>query len=57
MMESLDGFPQWLSRKESARNAGDMGLIPGSRRSSEGGNGISLQNSCLKHHVMMLALS
>ena len=32
-------LPQWLSGKESAANAGDMGLIPGSGRSPEEGNG------------------
>ena len=34
------GFPQWLSSKESACSAqatGDVGPIPGSRRSPEGG--------------------
>jgi len=29
---------QWLSGKESAGNAGDPGLIPGSGRSPGGGN-------------------
>ena len=33
--------------KESACNAGPSGLIPGSGRSSRGGNGNSLQDSCL----------
>ena len=32
--------------KESARNAGDSGLISGSRRSPGGGNGNPLQYSC-----------
>ena len=35
-------LPQWLSGKESACNvgaAGAAGLIPGSGRSPEGGNG------------------
>ena len=32
--------------KESACNAGDMGLIPGSGRSSGGGPGNPLQDSC-----------
>ena len=39
------GF-QWLSGKESAYNAGDMGLIPGSGRSPGGGNDNPLQYSC-----------
>ena len=41
------GLPRWLSNKESAcnaGNAGDEGLIPGSR----GGNGNPLQYSCLE---------
>ena len=33
--------------KEFACNAGDLGLIPGSGRSSGGGNGYPLQYSCL----------
>ena len=32
--------------KESACNAGDLGLIPGSRRSPREGNGYPLQHSC-----------
>ena len=35
--------------KESACNAGDLGLIPGSGRSSGEGNGGSLQYSCLEN--------
>ena len=30
-----EGLPRWLSGKESAYNAGDSGLIPGSGRSPE----------------------
>ena len=41
-------FPWWLSGKESACNAGDPGLIPGSGRSSRGGNGNLLQDSSLE---------
>ena len=37
------GFPQWLSSKESACNAGDTGSIPRSGRSLGGGNGNPLQ--------------
>ena len=33
------GLPWWLTGKESACQAGDVGLIPGSGRSSGGGNG------------------
>ena len=42
-------LPQWLSGKESACNAGNVGLIPGSGRSHEGGHGNSLQYSCLEN--------
>ena len=41
-----NGFPWWLSGKESARNAG---LIPGSRRTPGGGNDKPLQYSCLEN--------
>ena len=41
------GFPRWLSGKESAFNAEDLGLIPGSGRSPGEGNGNPLQCSCL----------
>ena len=40
-------LPQWLSSKESTFNEGDAGLIPGSGRSPEEGNGNPLQYSCL----------
>jgi len=33
--------------KQSVCNAGDLGLIPGSRRSPGEGNGCPLQYSCL----------
>ena len=42
------GFPWWLSGKEPACNAGDVGSIPGLGRSPGGGNGCSLQYSCLE---------
>ena len=35
--------------KVSARNAGDLGLIPGSGRSPGEGNGNPLQHSCLEN--------
>ena len=41
------GFPGGSDGKESACSAGDPGSIPGSGRSPEGGNGNSLQYSCL----------
>ena len=40
------GFPGGSDGKESC-NAGDPGLIPGSRRSPGEGNGNPLQYSCL----------
>ena len=43
------GFPGSLADKESASNAGDPGLIPGSERYSGGGHGNPLQFSCLKN--------
>jgi len=42
-------LPGGSNSKESARNAGDAGLIPGSGRSPRVGNGISLQYSCLEN--------
>ena len=35
----------------NSRNAGDMGLIPVSGRSSERGNGNPLQHSCLENPI------
>jgi len=40
-------FPGGSVGEESACNAGDTGLIPGSRRSPGEGNGNPLQYSCL----------
>ena len=41
------GFPGSSDSKESASNAGDLSLIPGSERSPGEGNGNPLQYSCL----------
>ena len=41
------GFPDGSVGKDSACNAGDLGLIPGLGRSSGEGNGYLLQYSCL----------
>ena len=41
-------FPDGSDGKESACNAGDLGLIPGSGRSPGDGNGNPLQFSCLE---------
>ena len=43
------GLPRWVHGKESACSAGDVGLIPGSGRSSGGGHGNPLQYPCLKN--------
>ena len=45
----MKGFPGRSDGNESACNAGDLGLIPGSRRSPEEGNGNPLQYSCLEN--------
>ena len=42
------GFPGGSDGKESACNAGDVGLINGSGRSAGEGNGYLLQYSCLE---------
>ena len=43
--------PSWLSGKESACNAGDGGLIPGSGGSPEEGHGNPLQYPCLENSM------
>ena len=43
------GFPGGSDSKESAYNAGDLGLIPGLRGSPGGGHGNPLQYSCLEN--------
>ena len=43
---------QDLDDKESACNAGDMGLIPGSERSPGEENGNPLQYSCLENSMV-----
>ena len=45
----LWGFPGGSDSKASACNVGDLGLIPGSGRSSGEGNGNLLQYSCLEN--------
>ena len=51
-MSLLGGcFPGGSDNNGSAYNAGDLGSIPGSRRSSGEGNGNPLQYSCLKNPV------
>ena len=43
------GFPGGSDGLESARNAGDVGSIPGFGRSPGGGHGNPLQYSCLEN--------
>ena len=45
----LQGLPYSSNGKESACNADDLGLIPGSGRSSREGNGNPPQFSCLEN--------
>ena len=51
MSEALgpEGFPGGSDGKEPTCNAGDLGLIPGFRRSPGEGNGNPLQYSCLEN--------
>ena len=46
------GFPHSSVGKESAYNAGELGLIPGSGRSPGEGNGNPLQYSC---HIFLIS--
>ena len=43
------GFTGGSDSKESAWNAGDLGLIPGSGKSPGGGHGNPFQYSCLEN--------
>ena len=43
------GFSDSSDGKESACNVGDLGSIPGSKRSPGEGNGNSLRYSCLEN--------
>ena len=45
-------FPGGSEVKASARNVGDLGLIPGSGRSPGEGNGNPLQYSCLENPMV-----
>ena len=46
-----EGFPCGSEGKASARNAGDLGSIPGSGRSPGEGNGNPLWYSCLENRM------
>ena len=60
--EDIYSKTQWMTRgcpggsegKVSARRAGDLGLIPGWRRSTGEGNGTLLQYSCLENSRRIL---
>ena len=45
------GFPAGSVVKNQPANAGDVGLIPGSRRSPGEGNGNLFQFSCLENSI------
>ena len=45
------GFPGGSDGKNSAYNAGDLGLIPGLGNSPGEGNGNPLQHSCLENSM------
>ena len=47
----IPGLPRWFSGKESACQAGDADLIPGSGRSPGERNGNPLQYSCLENSM------
>ena len=47
----ITGFPGGSDDKESACNAGDSGLIPGSGRSPREESGNPLQYSCLENSM------
>ena len=44
-----DYFPGGIDGQASVYNAGDLGYIPGSRRSAGEGNGTPLQYYCLEN--------
>ena len=45
----FQGFPGSSAGKESACHVGDLGSIPGLRRSPGGGHGNPVQYTCLKN--------
>ena len=50
-LRKTKGFPSSSVGEESACSAGDSGSISGSGRSPAGGNGNSLQGSCLENSM------
>ena len=51
LVTGSEGFPGGSAGKESACNAGDVGLIPGLGRPHGEENGNPFQHSCLKNHM------
>ena len=51
LQDFLLQFPSGSEGKDSACNAGDLGLIPGGGRSPGEGNGYPLQYCCLENSV------
>ena len=51
LFNTVLSFPSGSGGKESAYNAGDPGLIPGSGRAPGEGNGYPLQCSCLENSM------
>ena len=49
--QTVKNLPAMRDSKESARNAGDLGSIPGSGRSPGEEKGYSLQFSCLENSM------
>ena len=56
IVTSFQGFPCGSDSKETAYNAGDLGLIPGLGRSPGGGNCNPLQYSCPKNSMTPVLL-
>ena len=52
----IEGLSRWLSQKESSCNTGETDSISASGISPGGGNGNSLQDSCLENSIDRRAL-
>ena len=52
IIEAFIGLTWWLSDKESACNAGDLGMIPGLGRYPGGENGYPLQYTRLENSMV-----
>ena len=51
ILADILGPPRWLDGKESVCNAGDLGSIPGLKKSPGEGNGNPLHYSCLENSM------